>query len=261
MEEIVQKIEQLTEVVGRSMVPMWITIIGAFGPILVSLLVVWQSHRQNKKNVELQKQIEDNNALLQKKLSERDEKSQMRGDFLKIYDAFCLAQNILAAASNNVHVFFSNFSILSNMPLHWINEINQATNAMCQAINRAKLLLPPSDTELRRVLEEVFSTCKEVENKANDYYYSGQAIAASESAWRTISPSWSVSMYDYNALLGNPPAYENYLKLCVNDKTKELECLIERAISYFPYEKFDKYFEPYLQIAPMEVSVDITKSR
>lgn len=259
MEEIVQKIEQLTEVVGRNMIPMWITIVGAFGPIIVSLLVVWQSYRQNKKNNELQKQIENNNELLQKKLSERDEKSQMRGDFLKIYDEFCLAQSILAVARNNIHIIFSNFSNISNMPMQWINSINQATNAICQAVNRAKLLLPPSDNDLRKVLEEVYNSYKEIENKATSYYYSGQAMSASESAWCTISPSWKVTKYDYNALQGNPPAYNDYLKLCVNETTKELEIMILKTLSYYSYDRFDRYFEPYLQMTPMEVGLDSAK--
>ena len=259
MEDIAQKIELLIEAVSRNAVPVWITIVGSFGPIIVSLLVVWQSHRQNKRNTELQKTIEYNNELLQNKLSERDERAQMRGDFLRIYDEYGLAQNAIGVARNNVHIIFSNFANAAGMPLQWLNSIHQATNAMCQALNRAKLLLPPSDNDLRRVLEEVYSACKEVENKANAYYYSGQAVAASESAWCTISPSWNVIKYDYNTLMGNPLAYENYLKLCVNDKTKELEQLIEKALSCYSYEKFDKYFEPYLQMIPMEISVDTNK--
>ena len=259
MEEIAQKIEQLIEVINQNSIPMWIEILGIFIPIIFSIMLLLQSYRQNQKNNQLQKQIEQNNKKLQKELSEHEERVQMRGDILKIYDDFCFAQRVIVGGGGNIHVIFSNFNNygtdnIPNIPTQWINDVNHAINLVCQADNRSKLLLPPSDEDLRKVLEEMYKKLKEIRDKADFYFRSGRAYSVSEAAWTAITP-YNIGRHDYYSLMNNPPIYENFLKLCANDSTNEIEQLIKELRPLFDYDKFDRYFEPYLQMSFTEGSV------
>lgn len=179
----------------------------------------------------MRKIINYNNKLngttkkLQKELSEHEERVQMRGDILKIYNDFCYAQSVIGRGRGQINVIFSNFSSYNasyapNIPMQWINDVHYATSSTCQAVNRSKLLLPPSDEDLRNVLEEMYEKIKEVRDKAEFYYNSGNAYSASETAWNTITPSSGILKYNYPAFGSNQPAYDSFLKLCINDSTK-----------------------------------------
>ena len=128
-------------------------------------------------------------------------------------------------------------------------------NTICQALNRAKLLLPREDENLRNTLEVVHSKFKDICGKINSYYYEGYGISASENAWNVISLN-GIARYDYNTLVRNSFLYDSYLKLCDTDRTKEIESLIEDLLSLFKYDKFDKFFEPYLRMSSMERNFD-----
>lgn len=169
MEELIQKIDELINAINNDSVPLWLTIIEILVPIAISLLVWWQSHQQNKTNIALQKQITASEEHLQKKISSKEIKVQMHGDILKIYDDFCLAQNTISYAKDNVHTIFSNFNSNSNngvsFPLQWINNVTTASNVLCQSVNRAKLLLPSEDEELRKILESIWEKYKDLSDK------------------------------------------------------------------------------------------------
>lgn len=256
MEEIVQKMDQLIMVMNQNSIPAWITISGVFVPIILSIAVLLQSCVQNKKNIQLQNQIEQNNERLQKELSKHEERVQMRGDILKMYDDFCFAQSVIVGGSGKIHAIFSNFNNdgINIAPDQWINNVNNAANLTCQAVNRAKLLLPSSDENFRKVLEKVYEIIEEIRNRSNLYFRSGRAYSASEDAWNTIS-SRGIGRHDYYTLMNNPLLYDNFLKLCVNDSTNEIEQLIKELRPLFDYDKFDKYFEPYLQMSSTEGAV------
>ena len=66
MEELIQKIDELINAINNNSVPLWLSIIGILVPIAISLLVWWQSHQQNKKNIALQQQITTSEEKLQK---------------------------------------------------------------------------------------------------------------------------------------------------------------------------------------------------
>ena len=44
MEELIQKIDELINEISANSVPLWLSIIGVFVPILLSLLVLWQGY-------------------------------------------------------------------------------------------------------------------------------------------------------------------------------------------------------------------------
>lgn len=250
MEELMQKIDELINAINNNSVPFWLTIIGIFVPIAISLLVWWQSHRQNKKNIALQKQITASEERLQKEISSKEIKAQMHGDILKIYDDFCFAQNTIGYAKDNVHTIFSNFNSNNgiSLPLQWINNVTAASITLCQAFNRAKLLLPSEDKELRTILESIWGKYKDLKAKVDEYFYSGVAFNRSNNAWLIIAQRFNISVGDYNALTGNPMAYDAFLKLCINATTKEINAEITEILDLLTYDRFDVYFEKYLRI-------------
>ncbi len=255
MEELVQRIDLLIEVISRNSIPVIIEILGVFVPILISILLLLQDRRYNKRNIELQKQIEQSNEKLQRELSLRDEYIQMREEFLKIYDDFCLFQRVIGYASMQVHIIFSNYSTYggTTAPLQWINQLNDATNAVVQATNRATLLLPSSDQKFKQILQDVLNKAETLNCKVSSYYNSGLAYSVTENAWNTICPSQGIQKYDYQTLTSNYFAYDSFIKLCTTPSTKEIESIISELLQQFEYDRFDKYFEPYLQMGFSEV--------
>ena len=158
--------------------------------------------------------VNDNNDKLQRAISNQQIKAQMHGDFLKIYDDFCYAQSTINGAKNQVHIIFSNFTCYNapNMPTQWSNSINNATNVITQALNRAKLILPKSDQELRSRLELILEKYKKLNTDFITYHNSGQAWAVCNNAWNTIGNAYKINFGDYNALTSNYNAYTDFLK-------------------------------------------------
>lgn len=151
----------------------------------------------------------------------------MRGEILKIHDDYCFAQDTIIGMKKQIHIIFSNFSsynssIAPNIPTQCISNINRGTSVLCQAVNRAKLLLPSSDKKFKKVLKDFWRKYGEISNKINTYYNSGYAYSASETAWNTIA-HYGIIRYDYYTLMNNRPTYEIFLKVCANDSTNEIE--------------------------------------
>lgn len=110
-------------------------------PIIISLAVAAFAvvqHYQNKR--------------LQKNISVKELKVQMHGDILNIYDGYCVAQTTLGKANYNVATVIANPNILDQ----WLNELQNSMAVICQAYNRAGLLLPKTDVKLREVLKNIF---------------------------------------------------------------------------------------------------------
>ena len=222
-----------------------------------SVAVAISSWFQNKKNNKLQKEIEESSEKFQSAINKRDEYIQMRDNILKIYDDFCLAQGILLRMHRSVHVIFSNYLAVNGytLPYQLVNDVSNVAYTTCHALNRAKLLLPCEDKDFKRILEAINKKYLILCEKVNSYYYNGNGIFASENAWNVISSN-GIAKYDYNTLVRNPSLYDIYLKLCDTDGTKEIESLIEELLPLFEYDKFDKFFEPYLQMSSMERNFD-----
>jgi hypothetical protein len=250
MEDIAQKIDELIETINNNTLPLWISIVGIFVPILLSGIIIVITIIQNKKNKELQELINNKNYTLQKDLSDRDVKVQMHGDILKIYDDFCYAQNVVGVAQDRVHVIFSNFNTYNgiNTPLQWNNGIMNAVTVICQAKNRAELLLPTNDIELKKLLKNLMNKYRCLKVTVDNYCFSGIAFNITTEAWNTISTAYNIKYNDYDSLTSNPQAYTAFLKLCSNDTTQQIETIINEILDLFQYEKFDKYFEKYLRM-------------
>lgn len=244
MEELIQKIDELIKEIHANSVPLWITIIGILVPIFISLLVLWQGCQQNKRNHELQKQVEENQAKLQREISSKELKVQMHSDFLKIYDDYSFAQSIIGQARDNVSVVFFN----NNITWQWINDLEKANGAVCQAMNRARLLLPDTDKEFVDVLINIFQKYAELNAKVFNYINTGVAEARRQETWIKISKTYNIPNENYMALIYNPTAYNDFIKLYSNKETEAINEMINELLPLFAYDNFDKYFEKYLRI-------------
>ena len=244
MEELIQKIDELINEISANSVPLWLSIIGVFVPILLSLLVLWQGYRQNKRNIELQQQITNSEEKLQKEISAKEIKVQMHGDFLKIYDDFCVAQSVIGKAKDNISNIFSN----PNIALQWTNDLINANNGVCQAMNRAHLLLPTSDKQFLEVLKNAFEKYRELTSKVIDYTNTGTAEFYRNQTWSKICQTYNIAYGDYMALSNNPIAYQDFMKLYSNKETEVINVIIKDILPLFEYDKFDKYFEKYLRV-------------
>ena len=233
MEELEQKINELIESINANSVPLWLSIFSIIVPIMISLAVAIFAivqHYQNKR--------------LQMTICDRELKVQMHGDILSIYDNHCTAQNTIGRVGDNVAIIFAN----PNLQFQWGNELLNAINLVCQANNRAELLLPQSDKKLRETLKNILNKVRELLIDVNTYVNSGIAELNRQQTWSKISATYGIPLNDYNVLSYNGQATEDFIKLCTNNTTKKLDKEIKGILALYEYDKFDIYFEPYLRV-------------
>lgn len=233
MEELVQKIDELKEVLNANSVPLWLSIFCMIVPIAISIAVAifaGVQHYQNKK--------------LQKAISDKDLRVQMHGDILSIYDGNSMVQSTLGRAGAGITTILAE----PNQTFQWRIELHNVLQVLCQANNRAFLLLPQCDSSLREVLKNIFSKFQALCAEIDYYIFLGEAEKARQQAWTTIFATYGILINDYNALLYNGKAAETFIKLCSNEITTKMDNEVREILELFHYEKFDKYFEPYLRM-------------
>ena len=249
MEEVLQKLTELINVLENNSVPLWLSIFGIIVPIIISVAVVIITIINNRRDKDLQRQINEKNTELEKQLSDRDVRIQMHADFLKIYDDFCFAQNAIGMMGGRSYLIFSNFSTVNGvcLPTVYVNNLNTALNVLCQARNKAKLLFPENEGNLRAAIDNIYNKYKNVTVKVNEYYYSGLAYNSCQIAWSKM-PSIGVLHQDYNLLMNDKKAYDAFLLNCRTSVTNEIDKETKELLKLFEYDAFDKYFEKYLRI-------------
>ena len=250
MEELAQKIDEIIATMNSNTLPLWVSIVGIFVPILLSVVVIVISIMQHKINKKLQEEIAKQNINMQEQINERDIRIQMHSDILGIYNDFCSAQEAICFMDGRSYLIFSNFFIENGaqLPAIFSNGLNNSLNIVCQAVNRARLLLPQSDDELRKVLCLLFDKYKLLKLKVDEYLHNGVAINIFQNAWAKINGGNFGQFTNYAQLVNNQSAYATYLEYCKTEKTREIDSLIAELRSLFEYDKFDKYFEPYLRL-------------
>ncbi len=232
MEELIQKIEELINVVENNGVPVVLTWVGILFPIIISILVIIQTAIQASRNKKFQKY-----------LSDRDVKVQMHNDFMKIYDDFCYAQNIICV--NNIDEIFA----IPELTSMWYNDLNKALTALWQSGNRAQLLIPSEDENLRNVVNDACKRIEEIKSTIDKYLYTGQAEFYRGQTWNKISGRlFGIQYGDYRTLSMQKSLYEDFIKLYSNDELNEIKKKIDALRPLFKYENFDKYFEQYVRI-------------
>lgn len=233
MEELVQKIDELIMTLNSNSIPLWISIIGVFVPILLSIAVIAITITQNAQNKKLQKMISD-----------KELKVQMHGDILSIYDGHVLLLDAVSKVGDNIASILFNPKLTSQ----WYNELYNAGKVLYKVNDRAALLLPQRDIDLRNVLKSVLSKYETMMKEVFNYINSGAAEFSRQQAWKTIGAAYKIQINDYNALSSNSKATKEFIKLYSNATINKINDEIKEIRAALKYDKFDKYFEPYLSI-------------
>ena len=245
MEELIQKIDELIIAINANAVSKGFTIAGIIIPIFISVAVAVFAIVQHFQNLRLQKII-----------SNRDYKAQMHADILKIYDDFCLAQNAIGSSGGAVHTVFACFFPVNggqSLPAIYVNNLNSSSSVICQAANRASLLLPKEDEDINNVIKEIYEKLKILKFKVNEYFYNGIAFNVADSAWdKILNRGFAIAKWDYTGLNNNRSAYSTFLEYCKTATTQEIDTMTQELLELFKYDKFDVHFEKYLQMNLMD---------
>ncbi len=233
MEELIEKIDELIIAIKSNSIPLWLSIVGILIPIFISIVVAIQAYIQHNSNKKLQIYI-----------SEKETRVQMHSDFLSIYDAFCAAHSTIFMKEKQVVELLA----IPNLTSQWYTDIKQALAGVCQACNRVNLLLPNDDTDLSKILKSVFDNYRDLSYEIKDYIIKGNVEHDRGQAWGKLNPYYGIQYGDYITLNNNSEAYNDFISLFDNDTTMLIKQKIKKLLSLFEYEKFDKFFEPYLRI-------------
>ena len=214
MEELIQELKALVNAIESDSVPLWVSIFGIIVPIIISIAVAVITHIQNKKDKELQKQINYQYFALKKAISSKEIKVQMHSDVLKIYDELCMAQNSIGIMEDKVHIIFSNFNMQPNgvnFPSWIVNNLEKTLNVVCQAVNRARLIFPAND-KIIEVINYIYCKYKCLVVKIVEYYYNGNAYNVAKQA--EIKSEFS------NHRGNGSIAYKSYFEACKTNITE-----------------------------------------
>ncbi|MBE6555741.1 MAG: hypothetical protein E7663_05900 [Ruminococcaceae bacterium] len=233
MEELIGKLDELIAAVGGGVLPLWLSIVGIFVPILISIIVAVQAYVQYIGNKKLQTYI-----------SQKEARIQMHSDFLSIYDAFCAAHSTIYMQDELL------IEILAtpNLTAQWQTDVRQALSETCRSLNRANLILPKSDATFFAMLKGVFEQYRDLAYEVKDYILTGAVEYHRTQAWGRLSSHYGVPYGDYAALRSNPDAHKDFLKLFANERSKSIQKRKEQLLPCFEYDKFDRFFEPYLKM-------------
>lgn len=208
-----------------------INLISIFVPIILTIILIVQNKIYNKRNEELQKEIHNRDIRLRK-----------HDDILNIYSYFYEFNDFLI--SNNLLFEIKAGNINYVMPL--CNNLAQMRLAFCKKLNLAELLFKRNDNELYLVIKKCIDLNIEIIDKFLSYIR-GNLLQVSTDAWnKIIILNPNIQIYNYYMLQSYPDNFNDFLKMCETENTKELEALLDKQKELNEYEKFDVYFEKYL---------------
>ena len=237
MEEITEQLEQIAKSINANSIPLWLGIIGIIFPIIISIFVIIQTCIQHKQN-----------TIIQKRICDMEIKAQMHNNFIGIYNDFCVAQNTIGKVSQNLLEVLP-FPALADQ---WATELFESGNKVCQAVNRARLLLSDSKKEFREIVEKIFADYQILIGVTSKYLQSGTAEMNRAHAWTSIVSTYKIVYGDYFTLWNNPNAHRDFVTLNMCKEIKEIENDISKLMTSFKYDNFDVYFEEYVRMSKLE---------
>lgn len=229
MEELIDKIDELIIAINNNSIPLWLSIVGILIPIFISIVVAIQAYIQHNSNKKLQMYI-----------SEKEARIQMHSDFLAIYDSFCIAQKCIGPSRNKMDEIFANPNILSQ----WYDDLHKASFGLCQSTNRALLLLPESDTNLRNTLDSLFKKYRDLVEQIYDYISTGKVEYDRGQAWSKLNPQYGIFVGNYAMLSNNPVAYGDYIKLFSNEKQSKFPKPLRNCFHYLSMRNSINFLNP-----------------
>lgn len=231
MEQIAQELQTIAEILSQGQNPVWFTYLTALGPLVltgISVFIAWIQHKQNQN--------------LQKQIANRDASNLLRQNVLEIYNAYFNGLRVVSLASGNVADVFSSTQSIQL----WAKELQSAYEQISCHYNQAKLML--DDTQLLDVLKSSFDKFNDFYGCVSRYYQSSLPIETINNAWSGISSRYRINGGDYVTLSQNSLATEEFLKLCENRQTQDIQRSIDVFRQSLQDENFDDYFKKYIRM-------------
>ncbi len=232
MEEIITALQQIADSMGQNAVPMWLTIMMSILPIILTVITIWLSICMHIQNKELQKQLHN-----------RDVVNQSRKCMLEIYNAYVSALNIACQADKYVADVFSN----DQSYYQWGMTVQNARVNVMGAYNRAKLMVG-ADSEMIDYLKKSFDVFADLDATVGRYVGTGIPSQTIQNAWSEFFKKYGIFSNNYGVLYSNRVMHEEFIKLCENSYTHEIQDKITAYIDLVGCDGFDKYFEKYVRI-------------
>ena len=236
MDEIIQSLDNIADAINGNELTMFLSIIFAVVPIVLTIITIVLSVRMNKQNQKFQKLISDRDAI-----------NQTRQCVLDIYNAYLDAFHLTGQASENVvDIFVSDQSYYM-----WANDVDNKSKAVMYAYNRAKLML--NDPRLLKILKDGFKAFSSLNGSVKSYIFTGAPTRTIQNAWDVFCQSHpNIQRGDYYALLQDNILAEEFKKLCSNTYTAGIQKNIEMYMVVVGNDDFDEKFKKYLQISTAE---------
>ena len=236
MDEIIKSLDNITDAINGNAIPMWLSILFATTPIVLTLITIVLSVRMDKQNQKLQKSIADRDAI-----------NQTRQCVLDIYNAYLDAFHLTGQSNGNVaDIFASDQSYYT-----WANDVDNRSKAVMYAYNRAKLIL--NDPQLLETLKNGFDTFSALNGAVKSYIFTGTPTRTIQNAWCAFCQAHpNIQPGNYYALLQDSVMANEFRKLCSNTYTDGIQKNIELYMTIVGNDDFDGKFKKYLQISKSE---------
>ncbi len=232
MEEIVAVLQQIADSIGQNPVPTWLTIMGIVLPVVLSGITIVLSIRMDRQNKELQKQLHN-----------RDVINQSRECMLEIYNTYISALNIANQADKCVADIFGS----DQSYYQWGVSVENMQMQVMGAYNRAKLMVG-TDAKMIDCLKKSWHAFADIDRSVGRYVGTGIPSQTIQNAWTQFSTKYGIYAGDYGTLLRNRVMREEFIKLCENTYTQEIQTKITAYIDLVGCDEFDKFFEAYIRI-------------
>ena len=202
-------------------------------PILLSIIIIVQNIVYAKRTTALQKMIHN-----------REWAQQYHEDILLLYNTYYEFKDVIQASGFENNVRSGNV----NAAFGGINNIQILKTNILRRKDLAKLLFNKKNENLYNIIKKCFEQEIEIIDKYIAYLSSGKLWETSENAWNTVCQVMPAAKYNYQWLLQNRNAYDNFIRLCYSNEMIEIEDLMKGNEKLHSYENFDKYFEEFFSI-------------
>ena len=202
-------------------------------PILLSIIIIVQNIVYAKRTTALQKMIHN-----------REWAQQYHEDILLLYNTYYEFKDVIQASGFENNVRSGNV----NAAFGGINNIQILKTNILRRKDLAKLLFKKKNENLYNIIKKCFEQEIEIIDKYIAYLSSGKLWETSENAWNTVCQVMPAAKYNYQWLLQNRNAYDNFIRLCYSNEMIEIEDLMKGNEKLHSYENFDKYFEGFFSI-------------
>lgn len=266
MNELVQSLNNISEILSENALPKWVSVVEIVIPIILTIVIIVQAviqqiqnqksqqiiHEQNQdlqriiheQNQELLKNLNNQNHELLKNIHNREVRLQNRENVLQIYNAFVNSHQVVKRGGISAEITFAypqNTSI-------WADDLEITSNDLALTMNRVNLFFSKSNSEFINVLRACVNKFEQIHQAVIEYVRSGGHDVIRNASWNNITQTYGIMKGDYWALQQNQIAMGQFLQLCETNNVKEIKKLAAEYLEMLKDENFDVYFEKYLSI-------------